>query len=96
MTRYIGCEVSECFPGALGSRVPDASHLIDSNAIPWVPLDSEKRQGTPAKTLLVLLHALEALFKLRDQRRFARLEAVASHDAPEIVAARPVVSIVDG
>ena len=46
--------------------------------------------------LLVLLHALEALFKLRDQRRFARLEAVASHDAPEIVAARPVVSIVDG
>ena len=45
--------------------------------------------------LLVLLHALESLFKLRDQRSFAGLETVASHDAPEKIVTR-VMCIVHG
>ena len=45
---------------------------------------------------LVLLYALESLFKLRDQRSFAGLETVASHDAPKITATRPRVRIVYG
>ena len=47
------------------------------------------------RRLLVLLHALESLFKLRDQRCFAGLETVASHHAPEKSAAR-VMCIVHG
>jgi hypothetical protein len=46
-------------------------------------------------TLLVLLHALESLFKLQDQRSLAGLETVASYDAPEKIALRPLVRIVD-
>ena len=45
--------------------------------------------------LLVLLHALESLLKLRDQRSFAGLETVASHDAPEKIATR-VMCIIHG
>jgi hypothetical protein len=47
-------------------------------------------------SLLVLLYALESLFKLRNQRNFAGLETVASHDAPEKIATRPLVRIVHG
>ena len=32
--------------------------------------------------LIVLLHALESLFKFRDQRSFTGLEAAVCHDAP--------------
>ena len=45
-------------------------------------------------SLLVLLHALESLFKFCDQRSFAGLETAASHDAPEKTATR--VRIVHG
>src|SRR4029077_6886014 len=53
-------------------------------------------RSTRAPRSLVLLHALESLFKLRDQRSFAGLETVASHDAPKITATRPRVRIVHG
>ncbi len=46
--------------------------------------------------LLVLLHTLESLFKLRDQRSFVGLETVACHDAPEKIASRPLMGIVYG
>src|ERR1700681_2911144 len=46
--------------------------------------------------LLVLLHALESLCKLRDQWSFAGLETALSHDAPEKIASRPLVRIVHG
>src|SRR6476661_2492847 len=49
----------------------------------------------PDKASLVLLYALESLFKLRDQRSFAGLETIASHDAPEKIAAR-MMCIVHG
>jgi len=39
-------------------------------------------RSTRVQSLLVLLHALESLFKLRDQGSFAGLETVASHHAP--------------
>src|SRR5271165_802486 len=42
----------------------------------------------------VVLHALESLFKLRDERGFAGLKTVASHDAPEKIAV--LVRIVHG
>jgi hypothetical protein len=37
-----------------------------------------------------------SLFKLRDHRSFAGLETVTSHDAPEKIATRHLVSVVDG
>ena len=49
------------------------------------------RQGE-ARSLLVLLHALEALFKLGDERSLTRLQTVTAHDAPEIIAPRPCPS----
>jgi hypothetical protein len=49
-----------------------------------------------AANLLVLLHALEPLCKLRDQRSFAGLETALSHDAPEKIDCRPLVRIVHG
>ena len=49
-----------------------------------------------AANLLVLPHALESLFKLRDQRSYARLDAALFHNAPEKIASRPLVRIVDG
>ena len=45
-----------------------------------------------ALALLMLLDVLERFFKLRDQWSFARLEAVASHDTPEIIAIRAMVA----
>ena len=49
-----------------------------------------------AANLLVLPHALESLCKLRDQRSFAGLETALFHNAPEKIASRPLVRIVDG
>ncbi len=46
--------------------------------------------------LLVLLDALESLFKLPDQRSLAGLQTIASHHAPEKIAIRPLVRVVDG
>jgi hypothetical protein len=42
----------------------------------------------------VPLHALESFFKLRDQRSFAGLETIATHDAPQKIATCPLVRIV--
>jgi len=50
----------------------------------------------PRMALLVRLHAVERFFKLGHQRRLARLEAVAAHDAPEIIAIRSLVPVVHG
>ena len=64
-------------------------------------LKQERRAGKRGSSrrmkghLLVLLHALESLFKLRDQRSFAGLETLASHDAPEKIATR-VMCIIHG
>ena len=44
----------------------------------------------------MFLHALESLFKLRDQWSLSGLKTVASHDAPEKIAVRSLVGIVDG
>jgi hypothetical protein len=44
--------------------------------------------------LLMLLHALESFFKLRDQRSFAGLETVATHDAPQKITTHLLVRIV--
>jgi hypothetical protein len=46
--------------------------------------------------LLVLLHAFESLFKLGDQRSFTVLETVASHDAPQKIADRFLMSVIHG
>jgi hypothetical protein len=46
-------------------------------------------------TSLVLLDALESLFKLGDKRSFTRLETALPHDAPEVIATGHV-RIVDG
>ena len=40
--------------------------------------------------LFVLLDAVESLFKLGDQRSLTGLETVTPHDAPEVIAPRPV------
>jgi len=47
-------------------------------------------------SLFVRLHALKTLFKLGDQRGFARGETVAAHDAPEIIAIRSLMPVVHG
>ena len=44
----------------------------------------------------MFLDALEAFFKLGDQRCFTGREAVAAHDAPEVIAARTLVPVVHG
>lgn len=46
--------------------------------------------------LLLLLDAFESLFKLRDQRSLAGLEAVMPHDAPQVIAAGPLVRVIYG
>ena len=50
----------------------------------------------PRMALLVRLHAVERFFELGHQRSLARLEAVAAHDAPEIIATRSLVPVVHG
>ena len=47
-----------------------------------------------AARLLVLLDVVESFFKLGNEWSFARGETVAAHDAPEIIAFRPLVPVV--
>jgi hypothetical protein len=42
----------------------------------------------------VLLDAVESLFKLGDERSFAGLETITSHDPPEIIAVWSLVRVV--
>jgi hypothetical protein len=42
----------------------------------------------------VLLDAVESFFELGDQWSLTRLETVVAHNAPEIIAARPLVPVV--
>ena len=73
-------------PGSIGlQRVPSAVRLLQLGFERCVLRSS----------LFVLLDAVEAFFELGDERSFSRLETVATHDAPEIIATRPV-RIVDG
>src|SRR5882757_6151732 len=45
-------------------------------------------------TLLMLLHALESLFKLCHQRSLAGLQSVSSHNAPQKIATWPRVCVI--
>src|SRR5712692_6213319 len=73
--------------GSIGlQRVPSAVRLLQLGF----------GRCVPRSTLLVLLDAVESLFKLGDQWSLTGLEAVAAHDAPEIIATRTLVRIVDG
>jgi len=44
----------------------------------------------------VLLDAVESFFELGEQWSLTRREAVATHDAPEIIAICPLVSVIYG
>src|SRR5439155_22087108 len=77
-------------------RVASGMKLADTTKSRQIgPIARSYRVSTRLANLLVLLHALESLFKLRDQRSFAGLKTAASHDAPEKIATR-VMCIVHG
>src|SRR5882762_7007350 len=70
--------------GSIGLKsVASAVRLLQLGFEPCDP------QSTRAG-LFVLLDAVEALFKLGDQRRLTRLETTTSHDAPEVIPPRSV------
>jgi hypothetical protein len=67
--------------------------LVLADVIEVVDRKDSLRKLVPSEQAyasLVLLDALESLFKLRNQRSLAGLETAASHDAPEKIAIRPV------
>ena len=79
-----------CYAIFVGSGLPVHSGMFLGGLLPRLRRWWIRPVMHASASLLVLLHALESLFKLDDQRSLARRETVTTHDTPEIITTRPV------